>query len=188
MSSFEPVPTRASLLKQNQEDFNFVVYESRKRRTEPHSFKQLNLFKQNDNQNDSKTAGGKTIDLRKAQKDVINLGLSGITDKGKKDQAEIALAVKLGAKPPKKPNLNYKEILEKKREEKLKEATKDPTWVSKKYQSGATQSFQKYGQITTKKNIKKSKKQPKKMLDAYGKVNPKDKKKLSKITKRKNKR
>lgn len=106
-----------------------------------------------------------SIDLQRARKDVINLGLTGFSDKLEKEEAEIQLAIKLGAKPPKKQYKNYKEILEEKKHVKrVTQTTSDK--VAKKHQFGATQSFQKY--LTG--NRHKTKRNPKNVLESYGKV------------------
>lgn len=173
MQSFEPVPTRAALLKQSDPTFNVVVFESKKKRP-AQGHKQLNLFKEPDSATKGKQQGA-PIDFKKAQKEVVKFGVDGISDKLQKNEAEIALAIKLGARAPKKSYRNYKSILGDKQKEKQQAlaGTPDRNRVAKKYQSGATQSYQKVVQRT-----KNKKKQPKNVLEAYGKV---DKKKIGKM-------
>jgi Domain of unknown function (DUF4602) len=55
---------------------------------------------------------------------VINFGLSGLGTADKKS-AQIALAIKLGAKAPKQKPRNYKEILEEKRKQKEMQNSSD---------------------------------------------------------------
>ncbi|KAK4301283.1 hypothetical protein Pmani_026567 [Petrolisthes manimaculis] len=57
--------------------------------------------------------------MKRVRYDVFKLGMSGFNKKEKED-ARIALAIKLGAKPPKNKAISYKELVEKKKEEKKK--------------------------------------------------------------------
>ncbi len=65
------------------------------------------------------------VSMKDARFSVFKFGLSGLAAKEKED-AEVAALVRLGAKPPKKPGVNYKELketrkLEKEEEKKRKE-------------------------------------------------------------------
>ncbi|CAF0766758.1 unnamed protein product [Didymodactylos carnosus] len=60
------------------------------------------------------------LDLEKARYDVYKFGITGL-EKTKYKNARIALAVSLGAKPPKQKSINYREFLEKSKENKVKE-------------------------------------------------------------------
>lgn len=185
MPNLNSVLTRAAQLVNNPVEFKTVVHESRKKkRTDAQTpfGNQLNIFKAPSD--DKQTKGnikGKPMDFKKAQKDVINFGVAGISDRMKKDEAEIALAITLGAKPPKKVFKNYKTILEEKRKAK-QEDSKTNNNISKKFQFGATQSYQKY--VAGKTMKKSNKKQPKNVLEAYGKVKGKEKQKGGKKTER----
>ncbi|CRK89354.1 CLUMA_CG003112, isoform A [Clunio marinus] len=64
----------------------------------------------------------KEVTLESARREIINFGISGSSASEKLDLNQ-QLAIKLGAKPPKKPARNYKEILEEKRNLKEKEKT-----------------------------------------------------------------
>uniref|UniRef100_A0A336K9D0 CSON004702 protein n=1 Tax=Culicoides sonorensis TaxID=179676 RepID=A0A336K9D0_CULSO len=157
--------TKAALLGRKAGDFKIVVHESKKKK----NLKTKNLGKHGD-EHEMLGKGGKdnsTVDLQKARKEVINLGLSGFSDKLHKEEAEIQLAIKLGARPPKRKYKNYKEILEEKKQvKKVDETTSEK--IAKKFQFGSTQSFQKY----VAGNRHKTKKNPKNVLNSYGKVNP----------------
>lgn len=59
------------------------------------------------------------MEMRRARHEVLNYGISGFGSKDKKE-AELALLMKLGAKPKKNAYRNYKEILEEKKQEKIK--------------------------------------------------------------------
>uniref|UniRef100_L7LZE0 Uncharacterized protein n=1 Tax=Rhipicephalus pulchellus TaxID=72859 RepID=L7LZE0_RHIPC len=60
------------------------------------------------------------ISFKKARHDVLKFGIKGL-DKPKQEEAKIALAVQLGAKPPKNSYLNYKELVNDRKEKKVKE-------------------------------------------------------------------
>lgn len=59
--------------------------------------------------------------LKRVRYDVFKLGMSGF-HKEKKEDARVALAIKLGAKPPRNKTMNYKKLQVIKKDEKKKEA------------------------------------------------------------------
>ncbi|CAF5032100.1 unnamed protein product, partial [Rotaria magnacalcarata] len=59
------------------------------------------------------------FDLEKARFDVHKFGIKGF-EKSKYEDARVALAVSLGAKPPKRKFINYRELLEQNRAKKTK--------------------------------------------------------------------
>lgn len=59
----------------------------------------------------------KQIDFRKAKYDVIKFGIKGL-EKPAQEEAKVALAVQLGAKPPKNKYVNYKELIEERKRRK----------------------------------------------------------------------
>lgn len=64
-----------------------------------------------------------TFEFSRARHEVIRFGTAGL-DTAEKKNAQIALAIKLGAKPPKRPSKSYKDLQEERRAAKEKE-TKD---------------------------------------------------------------
>ncbi|CAF4145053.1 unnamed protein product [Rotaria sordida] len=60
------------------------------------------------------------FDLEKARFDVHKFGIKGF-EKSKYEDARVALAVGLGAKPPKRKFINYRELIEQNRAKKAKE-------------------------------------------------------------------
>uniref|UniRef100_A0A023FNR5 Uncharacterized protein n=1 Tax=Amblyomma cajennense TaxID=34607 RepID=A0A023FNR5_AMBCJ len=60
------------------------------------------------------------IDFKKARYDVLKFGIKGL-EKPKQEAANIALAVQLGAKPPKNKYVNYKELIHERKEQKIKD-------------------------------------------------------------------
>ncbi|KAK2584520.1 hypothetical protein KPH14_006891 [Odynerus spinipes] len=95
------------------------------------------------------------LEMKRARYDVIKFGISGF-EAAKAKEAKVALAIKLGAKPPKKPSLNYKVLKVERKKEAA--ATKDNEQVS-----GLSQSMVKH------KNRNKHKKNSG-ILGMYGKV------------------
>lgn len=59
--------------------------------------------------------------LKQVRYDVFKLGMTGF-HKEKREESRVALAIKLGAKPPRNKAVNYKKLIEMKKEEKKKEA------------------------------------------------------------------
>ncbi|XP_066581948.1 uncharacterized protein C1orf131-like [Prorops nasuta] len=100
------------------------------------------------------------LEMKRARYDIIKFGMSGI-GKDKAKEAKVALAISLGARPPKKKAINYKELQEMKKREKLREARKQ------KLASGHIQSLKKH------KSHKPKRKEHEKggILGVYGKVN-----------------
>uniref|UniRef100_A0A182QYD4 Uncharacterized protein n=1 Tax=Anopheles farauti TaxID=69004 RepID=A0A182QYD4_9DIPT len=85
------------------------------------------------------------FDMSKARRDVMNFGFSGF-DKETKQEASVRLAIKLGAKPPKNPCRNYREILEEKRAAKQQEGDAAAKRRQGHMAYGAIQSYNKYHQ------------------------------------------
>ncbi|XP_047525763.1 uncharacterized protein C1orf131 homolog [Pieris napi] len=110
----------------------------------------------------------KEVDLKKIRHEIVKFGMSGF-DSTKKQEAKIALAVSLGAKPPKRAYLNYKELMAKRKQEKLKENEEKQQMKSKSI-------LQTVGQ----KKKKGSKNDVGHLLSSYGKVQKKDLKKDNK--------
>ncbi|CAG5035446.1 unnamed protein product [Parnassius apollo] len=72
----------------------------------------------------------KDLDLKKIRHEVVKFGMSGF-DGTKKEEAKIALAISLGAKPPKREYINYKELMQKRKQEKLKQKEEKQLMISK---------------------------------------------------------
>lgn len=116
------VPTRAALLKQSS--FKATVFESRKT-DQPKHLKQLQPKVESEPEDDDddifsdkprrkpvrKTEDDNEFNIKKARHEVINFALSGFRNEKHKKKTEIALAVKLGARPPPKACKNYKQLL-----------------------------------------------------------------------------
>lgn len=138
------VPTRAALLKQS--NFKATVFESRKS-DHPKPIKQLEpkVDSEPEDEDDifsdrprrkpaKKTEDDTEFNIKKARHEVINFALSGFRNEKHKKKTEIALAVKLGARPPPKACKNYKQLLlEKKNLQNVREQRK------KFHQLGKTQ-------------------------------------------------
>lgn len=102
-SALDIVPTRAMLLqkKEAETQFKAVVHESHKAKKRTPKTAAL-----------KRSAGDKDddgVDMKRMKNEVINFGLSGYNFQDRQ-KAKIALAVKLGAKPPKSEYKNYKTL------------------------------------------------------------------------------
>uniref|UniRef100_A0A0K8RKX1 Uncharacterized protein n=1 Tax=Ixodes ricinus TaxID=34613 RepID=A0A0K8RKX1_IXORI len=66
---------------------------------------------------DSESPQPVELNFRKAKFDVIKFGIKGL-EKPKQVEAKIALAVQLGAKPPKNKYVNYKQLIQERKQQK----------------------------------------------------------------------
>lgn len=107
------VSTRASELKKSTNELHETIvykHEKAKNTSKVNTGKTLNNIKENSEHNAK-------WNMKKLRYDIIKFGTSGFTG-SQKNESKIALAVSLGAAPPKKKYINYKELLEIKRKEK----------------------------------------------------------------------
>ncbi|KAF8794207.1 uncharacterized protein C1orf131 homolog isoform X2 [Argiope bruennichi] len=65
----------------------------------------------------------KEFNIKRARYEVMRFGLSGF-DKEKQKRDKISMAIRLGAKPPKKEYVNYKQLIEQKKKEKEEKKAK----------------------------------------------------------------
>lgn len=177
-TTLDVVPTRASLLKKTNEpiDFKAVVYEtykSKKGATTRAANAKRNANGTKDDDDDA------AFDMKKARYEVFNFGISGYDFKDQQ-KAKISLAVKLGAKPPKNPYQNYKELQTERKQAKEKAAAEAYIRTIGKNASGqAIVSCNKLVNRITKK--KKANNNVGELSKHYGVVNPRiHKKKKSK--------
>lgn len=154
------IPTRAALAKKSQslDQFKCTTFESYKPKQKSLTDKKSNLV----------DAALKNIfDIKRAKHEVFTFGTSGLESKDK-EVAKIALAVKLGAKPPKNKYKNYKDLLAEKKVLQERERESDAlAKVGKNAQGGASVT---YKQI---KNANKKRKLMAPINQHYGVVNPK---------------
>ncbi|XP_018565285.1 uncharacterized protein C1orf131 homolog isoform X2 [Anoplophora glabripennis] len=110
------IPTRGSMMqKKGKIDFQEVTYESYK------STKRKKKLNGSEEITKNKEHGD--FNIKKAKHEIIKFGMSGF-DPQKKEEAEIQLAIKLGAKPPKNKYKNYKLLQVEKKKEKEKETSR----------------------------------------------------------------
>ncbi|XP_075979235.1 40S small subunit processome assembly factor 1 [Anticarsia gemmatalis] len=164
------IMTKAALaLKNAESNFQFVKFEAHKAKKK--------AAPDDNTKSEYKPEGkqsSKDIDLKKIRHEVVKFGMSGF-DPTKKQEARIALAVSLGAKPPKKEYVNYKELMQKRKAEKVKEQEEKQLMRSKSIlQTGG-------------KKKKKTNNDVGHLLSSYGKVQKKDLKKDDKGSKKKKK-
>lgn len=169
-ATLDLVPTKASLLsKVAPTEFKAVVFETykpKKRAAVPNR------------QTSSKKDDDSALDMKRVRHEVFNFGISGY---GHEDQqkAKIALAVKLGAKPPKNVYKNYKELIEENKQAKAK-ATEEAyiQTVGKNSMGRATVSCNKLTNRFAKKKSRSNKVSD--ITQHYGIINPKIHKKKKK--------
>lgn len=159
------IPTRVSRIKKDAvKEFVSVNYEKPKKKKEVIKNKENNDIqnskfnitknKQNEN-NDEKRK--KELEMKRIKYEVMKFGMTGF--KGiEAEEAQVALAISLGAKPPKKKGINYKIL---KHERKQETQQKDVKSVS-----GLEKSLIKH-------KIKKVRKNSNNLLRMYGKINKK---------------
>ncbi|XP_014359201.2 uncharacterized protein C1orf131 homolog [Papilio machaon] len=160
------VLTKAALaLKNADSNFKVVKFETHKPK------KKQTLEDENKIDEHNKTPyTKKDIDLKKIRHEVVKFGMSGF-DGSKKEEAKIALAVSLGAKPPKREYINYKELMQKRKQEKLEQNKEKQLMISKTVLKTAGKKKKKginndvghfldnYGKVQ-KKDLKNNKKAP----------------------------
>jgi len=161
MSLNDFVPTKSSLRKRGAEkEFESVSFVSYKKK------KSSNI---EENQHDSgsmSSKNSKQLNINKLRYEVIKLGTSGM-DPLKKESSSVALAVALGAKPPKNKFRNYKEILEEKKNR--LPGSKDQVSLSTMRKQNHRHMYVVRDKVIPAKSEKK-KKGMKNFLERYGKV------------------
>ncbi|XP_043577974.1 uncharacterized protein C1orf131 homolog [Bombus pyrosoma] len=129
------IPTRVSKIKTDVvNEFVSVNYEKPKKRISTIESKEnndvensrFNVTKNEQNENDEKRK--QELEMKRVRYEVMKFGMSGFKG-AKAEEAEIALAISLGAKPPKKKGINYK-ILQRKRKGEKKRRQNDVTRAS----------------------------------------------------------
>ncbi|XP_050502676.1 uncharacterized protein LOC126881971 [Diabrotica virgifera virgifera] len=147
------IPSKASLLKSKDANFESVVFES---------YKSAKKAKKSTEDSNAKEIDGKNeLNMKEAKHEIIKLGMSGLNSK-KKEEAKINLLIQLGAKPPKRKNKNYKELCMERKKAKEKEAK-----TIQLSQLGKNQ----HGRSTAKgKSFDRKRKKENNILSIYGKV------------------
>lgn len=164
------VQTKAMLLKKSTEstDFKAVVFETHKSKK---GIGRKSMAKKNADDDNG-------FDMKKARYEVFNYGISGYDFKDQQ-KAKIALAVKLGAKPPKNAYKNYKDLQMELKQGKVKAAEEAYIRTVGKNSSGeAIVSCNKLANRVMKK--KKKNNNVGELTKHYGVVNPKIHKKKKK--------
>ncbi|XP_055843703.1 uncharacterized protein LOC129910374 [Episyrphus balteatus] len=175
--AFKAVPTRAALLLKNKPTFTATVFEEPKTQSETRREQKPETIIKRDKPLSSNNTPNKKddleFDIKRARHEVINFALNGVQAKNKK-KMQLVQAIKLGAKAPKKPCKNYKELLgEKKRLKQIREERQ------KFHQLGKNQTGAASVRCSIRKNVaaakrKNNKKAPVNHISKnYGVVNPK---------------
>lgn len=127
-------------------NFMSVTYEAPKKKQKSENSTPVMSIKPklNEEQNNVDPKRKQELEMKRARFEVMKFGMSGLK-KTKAKEAKIALAISLGAKPPKNRKRNYKEILKDKKIEKIKQERR-------KSYSGANDSLKKK---KTRRKVKK---------------------------------
>lgn len=182
--SLEIVPTKAMLLKKPEAatEFKAVVFETHKsKRTS--GVKRLNEKANQKIDGTKSKSSDDALDMKRVRHEVFNFGISGYNFQDQQ-KAKIALAVKLGAKPPKNKYQNYKELQEEKKQAKEKE--KEEAYIRTVGKNSAGMATISCNKLIDRYAKKRNKKQRTSnavgaLTKHYGVVNPK----IHKKTKRK---
>ncbi|XP_043795297.1 uncharacterized protein C1orf131 homolog [Apis laboriosa] len=160
------IPTRVSRIKKDAvKEFVSVNYEKPKKKKEIIKSKEnndiqnfkFNITKNEQNENNDEKKK-KELEMKRIKYEVMKFGMSGF--KGiEAEEAEIALAISLGAKPPKKKGINYK-ILKHERKQETQQK-------NLKFVSGLEKS------LINHKIKKVHRKSSNNLLRMYGKINKK---------------
>lgn len=129
------IPTKVSkITKDAVKEFVSVNYEKPKKRVKTIESKEnsdvenskFKVTKNERNENDEKRK--QELEMKRVRYEVMKFGMSGFKG-AEAEKAEIALAISLGAKPPKKTGINYK-ILQRERKRKKKTRQNNVTHAS----------------------------------------------------------
>lgn len=159
-NALDIVPTRASRVNDASANFKAIVFESHKAKARKSATAGIVAKKSDDSE----------FDMKKIRHEVFNFGISGYEFEDQQ-KAKMALAVKLGAKPPKGVNKNYKELIDERKQAKAKAAEEAYIRTVGKNSSGrATVSCNKLVNRFTKE--KRRAKDVTNITQHYGVVNP----------------
>lgn len=165
MSAFHRIPTKASVHVSNstddveQTEFEVVVHKRRERKVK--SAAATSDTKSKKDHPDTPVS----FDIKRARHDVIRFGATGLGVKEKKN-AQIALAVKLGAKPPKGTPKSLKEF----HQERRAVSTTSNKDVQQGLQAKAITNFQSNQLISTAQRRKRKQNDVHNTIRDYGKV------------------
>lgn len=112
-------------------------------------------------------SGNPEFDLKRAKHEILNFGISGFDSKDK-HAAKLALAIRLGARPPKNEYTNYKDLLAEKKKQQAEAAEQSAfRQIGKNAQGAASVTYKKLHSARRKKKLQGQ-------IDRhYGVVNPK---------------
>lgn len=166
--ALEIIPTKAMLLQKEKavNDFKAVVFESYK------SKKSQGTGTSNKRKAVESDKDDNGLDMKKIRHEVFNFGISGYNFQDQQ-KAKIALAVKLGAKPPKNQYKNYKDLQIEIKESKAKE--KEEAYIRSVGKNSAGQATVSCNKLVNRfvKKHKNTKNAVGELTQHYGIVNPK---------------
>lgn len=174
-SDFKPVLTKAALALQNkQKDFQAMVFDEPKGAIASPVLPEKFKTKKSSNKSEPEPEDNE-FDIKKARHEVLNFAMNNQRVQKNQKKMKIFQMVKLGAKPPKKANRNYKELLdERKRLKDIREERKKFHQLGKNQTGAASVKCR----SKTKIDRQTKKRPPVSAIDQhYGIVKPKLKKK-----------
>lgn len=168
LDKFNQIPTKASRVLSIDQDNKFTVVFNKKKKKDPKPRSDVH-------KSDIKVPDddGFDINMRQARHEVIRFGISGFESKERED-AKVTMAIKLGAKPPKREYQNYKEFLQdqdKKRKIKA-EADSGPLGLLKLRDSltSSSSSNRHLRTVASRFGGKRKRQDEQNTISAYGKV------------------
>lgn len=167
LDTFTQIPTKASRVISGESskdvEEKFTVVFSKKKKKAPKSKETTTTLNKTED-----PEGG--FDIRRARHEVMRFGISGFDAKAKED-AKVTMAIKLGAKPPKREYKNYKDLQQERKKQAAAEADSGPLSLLKK-------SYPTHHQQQTRFGGKRKRQDEHNTIGAYGKV---DKSQISSI-------
>lgn len=165
--ALEIIPTKAMLLQKEKaaNDFKAVIFESHK------SKRSLGTDTTNKRRAAKSDKDDNGLDMKRVRHEVFNFGISGYNFQDQQ-KAKIALAVKLGAKPPKNEYKNYKDLQAEIKESKAKE--KEDAYIRSVGKNSAGQATVSCNKLVNRfvKKHKNTKNTVGELTKHYGVVNP----------------
>lgn len=146
------VPTRAQRLQaEAQSSIKATVFETY--RSKKSASLQSNLKTRTNTSATVPDSSAPEFDLKRAKHEILNFGISGFDSKDK-HAAKLALAIKLGAKPPKNAYTNYKDLLVEKKKQQAADAEQSAfRSIGKNSQGAASVTYKKLHSARRKKKL-----------------------------------
>lgn len=166
--SYDKIPTKASQSISSEEVCRSDPFEVIVHTRKP---KKVKTIQTKDTKPKSSAEGEQSFDIKRARHEVIRFGATGLGVKEKKN-AQIALAVKLGAKPPKGTHKSLKEYHQERRALALAHEKNSESKFDGGLQAKQITNFHCNQLISTAQRRKRKLKDDQNTIRDYGKVDP----------------